>query len=342
MARQLKFAEELENTFVAERVAQLLPQIEALAPYKPRQREQGVKSEGLAGWKALATREAAILKANYPDEKPEDEREYGAALRQITALKKALKEASKSDLKDSANYYPVNTVITHFGNALSFLFSPYKERQNVRYRETVKARSQKENRVELDLSPFVTKAHQVLLEVTNDAKLEDIEWRDVSCALSLATGRRMAEVHLSGEFKKIDDYTVSFRGQLKGKHRKIEGQSLKSYEFKIPTLIKADLVLAGIEWLDKYDKRFARSEDPERVNRRWSKVLNEKAKDWAIVEGMTYHKFRGAYLKACLINESVDPFDYLDYARSILGDNDEATIKAYQRFEIKPGSVTRA
>lgn len=341
MSRQLKHPDELTNEFIEWRVRELLPKFEALAPYNRSQREKGVKSEGLTGWKELATKEASLLKANYPDDKPEDEKEYGAALRQITALKKELKIAAKTELLDKANYNPTCTIITHFGNALSFLFSPYKEKQNTRYRETVKTRSKAENRIPLDLSPYLIKAKKVLTEVANGAGLFDVEWRDVSCSIALATGRRMAEVHLSAQFRKLGDYELGFKGQLKGKSRKVDGQKLKDFEFTIPTLLSADLVLAGMEFLEKHDKRFNATEDPERVNRRWSKVLNERAKDWAIIEEMTYHKFRGAYLKASIANSGVDPFDYLDYARSILGDNDEGTIKAYQRFELKQGSQTR-
>lgn len=333
--------DEMENTYIDERVFKLLPKLAALAPYKPSQRERGIKNEGLAGWKALAAREARLLMQSYPDDRPESEKEYGTALRQITALKKGLMVAAKSKLKDPQTYHQVTTIITNFGNALSFLFSPYKERQNTRYRETVKVRAQKENRIALDLSPWLLKAHQVLVRVAEGETPLDIEWRDVSCAVALASGRRMAEVHLSAEFSVTLDYKLSFKGQLKGKHRKIEGHSLRSHSFEIPTLLRADLVVKGLEWLEHHGKRFERSEDPERVNRRWSKVLNERAKDWSIIDGMTYHKFRGAYLKASLVNDQIDPFDYLDYARSILGDNDEATIKAYQRFEIQPTSLTR-
>ena len=56
---------------------------------------------------------------------------------------------------------------------------------------------------------------------------------------------------------------------------------------------------------------------------------------------MTYHKFRGAYFRACVENANIDPFDWEDYSKSILGDDDSATIKAYKRFKIKPGSLTR-
>jgi hypothetical protein len=346
MSQTLKNLEELENSFIDERISVLLPKFEALAPYGRKQREQGIKNENLEGWKALATKEAALLKATYPDDKPEPKRTYGTCLRQITALKKYLKLAAKTQLKDHANYHPVLTIITHFGNALSFLFSPYKARQNEGYRGNVGERSTPENRIELDLTPFLKQANEVLTQVANGASKDDIEWRDVSCTLALVTGRRMGEIHLSGEFNWVGDYEVTFKGQLKGKSRKVKHDgkkvALRDYEFIIPTLVRAELVAKGVRWLETNGKRFERDEDPERVNRRWAKVLSERVKDdWYIFEGMTYHKFRAAYFRACLENASVDPYDWEDFSQRILGDDDSATIKSYKQFIIKPGSVTK-
>ena len=82
MARQLLEADELTNAFIDDRVKTLLPQFEALAPYKITQRKKGVND--LTGWHKLAIQEARLLKLNYPDDKPEDDKEYGTALRQIT------------------------------------------------------------------------------------------------------------------------------------------------------------------------------------------------------------------------------------------------------------------
>jgi hypothetical protein len=351
MSRALKQTKELENTFIDERVTVLLPKFEVLAPYGRKERENGVRSEGFEGWKKLAANQAAMLKARYPDNKPEAERTYNICLRQITALKKALRVAAKTRLKDHANYHPVLTIITHFGNALSFLFSPYKSLQNETYREVVDIRSTPENRVELDLSPFLKLAYEVLIQVRDGATKTDVNWRDVSCALSLVTGRRMGEVHLSGFFRQTGSYELAFQGQLRGKSRKlkVKGQdgsikqvALRDFEFTIPSLVPAELVVKGVHWLEGNGKRFSRDEDPERVNRTYSKVLSEKVKEWAIVpEGMTYHKFRAAYFRACVQNSNIDPFDWEDYARAILGDDDSATIKAYKRFVIKPGSITK-
>ncbi len=344
MSRQLLSADELTNSYIDDRVKILLPQFEALAPYKITQRKKGVGD--LTGWHKLAIQEARLLKLNYPDDKPEDDKEYGTALRQITALKKALKLASKTELKDAALLNPVNTIITNFGNELSNQFAVYKENQNNRYRETVTERRKVENRIEIDLTNSLKYAYNILTEVKNGE--DKINWLDVSCAVALATGRRMAEVHLSASFELIDSHTVAFKGQLKGKDRKIrvadKAVKLRDVIFKIPTLLPADLISNALDWLNSNGKRFDKDEDPERVNRRFSKTLNQACKDWDIfpADERTYHKFRAAYLRAAIINDgNVDPYDFTDFAKEVLGDDDESTINAYKRYEIKPGSLTR-
>ncbi|MUG99773.1 hypothetical protein F7734_48875 [Scytonema sp. UIC 10036] len=343
MSRQAKSPDEFENTFIDEQVAYLLPIFEALAPYKLNQRKKGVGD--IPGWERLAAQEARILKATYPDEQPEAERQYNTALRQITSLKKALKLAAKTELKDPALVNPVITIATHFGNALSYLFSEYKERQNARYREKVTERRQKENRVQIDLTNSLKFAHRILTEV---AEGKDPNWIDVSCSVALATGRRMGEIHCSATFEELAEYEIAFRGQLKGKDRKVKiGDKqipLRKVTFCIPTLLSAELVCMGLNYLETKGKRLDRNEDAERVNLRWAKVLNLAVKDWDIFpEGeRTYHKFRAAYLRACIVNDtSVDPYDFRDYAKQVLGDDDETTIDAYKRYEIKPGTLTK-
>ncbi|MFO5491508.1 MAG: protelomerase family protein [Cuspidothrix sp.] len=344
MARQLLQADELSNTFIDDRVKILLPQFEALAPYKITQRKNGVGD--LTGWHKLAIQEARLLKLNYPDDKPEDDKEYGTALRQITALKKSLKLAAKTELKDAALLNPVNTIITNFGNELSNQFAIYKENQNTRYRETVTERRKVENRIEIDLTNSLKYAYNILTDIKNGE--DSINWLDVSCAVALATGRRMAEVHLSASFELIDSHTVAFKGQLKGKDRKIrvvdKAVKLRDVTFKIPTLLPADLVCFALDWLNSKGKRFNKDEDPERVNRRFSKTLNQACKDWDIFpsDERTYHKFRAAYLRAAIINDgNVDPYDFTDFAKEVLGDDDESTINAYKRYGIKEGSLTK-
>lgn len=338
MGRPLE--DEQTNTYIDERVSELIPLFEALAPYKITQRKKGIGD--FIGWERLAAIEAKNLKVAYPDERPENEKEYGTALRQITALKKALRTAVKTELKDFALANPVLTIISHFGDSLSFQFSSYKENQNTRYRDKVETRREKENRIEIDLTDALQYAYNVL------SNPDDANWLDVSCALALATGRRMAEVHLSASFELISDHTVAFTGQLKGKSRKVRQGSkavnVRDVVFIIPTLLPAELVCNALQWLETKGKRFDPTEDPERVNRRFSKTLNEACKQWSIFpeEERTYHKFRAAYLRAAIANDGdVDPYDFTDFAKKVLGDDDENTINAYKRYEIKPDTLTR-
>ena len=345
MSRQLSKIDEITNSYIDERVSYLLPIFEELAPCKISDRKKG--RGDLPGWQSLAIQEARLLRINYPDERPEAEREYGTCLRQITTLKKELKKATKTDLKDPMLVNQVNTIITNFGHALSDQFSSYKATQTIRYRETVQERRQEENRIEIDLTNSLKIASEALLDIKQG---KSANWMDVSCAIALATGRRMAEVHLSASFEKIDEYSVIFKGHLKGKSRRVrvEGKAVavRDYGFTIPTLLPAELVCFGLQWLGDKErkKRFEPTEDPERVNRRWSKVLNEHVKDWDIFpeDERTYHKFRAAYLRAAVENApEVDKYDFADYAERILGDKDETTINSYKRYVIKTGSVTK-
>ncbi|SRR5579883_950729 len=343
MSRQLSKTEELHNTYVDERVQYLLPKFEALAPYKINQRKKGVAN--LDGWEQLAVYETRLLKLTYPDDKPEHEKTYGTCLAQITKLKKALKLATKTQLKDEKLFHSVNTIITHFGNALSFQFRQYKIEQNTQYREKVEERRTVENRVEIDLTNSLRFSNSVLRAIKNG---EDANWMDVSSAIALCTGRRMSEVHLSASFEQVGDYEVIFKGHLKGKDRKIKVAdkklAVRNYGFRIPTLLPAELVCHALQWLDEKGKRFPVTEDPERVNRRWSKVLNLHVKDWDIFppDERTYHKFRAAYFRACVENDpSVDKYDFVDYAQRILGDQDETTINSYKRYVIKPRTITK-
>ncbi|MHC5730409.1 MAG: protelomerase family protein, partial [Nostoc sp.] len=138
------------------------------------------------------------------------------------------------------------------------------------YKETVAVRREKRNRIEIDLTDSLKYAFNILSDIK---KGEDANWLDVSCAIALATGRRMGEVHLSATFEKIDTYKVAFKGQLKGKTRRVkQGDKavlLRDVIFKIPTLLPAELVCHALQWLDDKGKRFPQTEDPERVNRRF-------------------------------------------------------------------------
>lgn len=359
VGRPAKAKDELVNTFVDECVSYLIPKFEALVPEKQKNREKGAK--GNPGWRKLSAETARLMMTVYPDNKPDDEKEYTTCWNQIANLKRELDRGATTHAGDSANTTSIKTIIKHFTNALYQVFSPYRQNTAKRYKEQVAVRSLPENRKELDLSKFVKQAVEVL-EATKDDTLLKITWEDVSCALALATGRRMAEIHLSAEFQPVegDEYAVMFTGQLKGKDRKAvfdngrlvdtsDGKDVRYVPFIIPTVVKAELVISGLNYLKENGKRLAKSEDTTRVNARYSKALSGKVKaNWDFIpnpptpkEGTSYHKFRAAYFLLCLVNKEVNPMDALDYITILLGDTSKDAQDAYKRFNIKPGSITR-
>lgn len=354
------------NSYIDEAVSTLLPAFEALAHLKTRARERG--DGKLIGWRKLAISEAEYLKHTYPDPRTDEgEKTYSTCLRQVTALNKALKERAKDNVKDPANLTPVRTIIKRFSQALTDQFSIYRERRNAEYVARVHVRRVETNQVPIDVSEYLKKAHHILAVVAEEnpdnatVKADyGFTWMDVSTAVSLATGRRMVEVHHTGNFIYLDTYQLGFTGQAKGKGRKVNEQMLKDVVFEIPTLIPAQLVKAGVDWLGANGKRCKPDEPTSRVNERYSKPLNENMKaNWDFIpdgytDGIdsktgtpkpletTYHKCRAAYFNCALANEKeLRPIYAMDFMRSVLGDRDEQSLESYQRFNIEPDSVTR-
>ncbi len=363
MAPALKSADELVNTFVDEQVQILIPQLEKLALIPDldlRRAGTGRKMKGAKSAQKLASETAATLKAVYPDSQPEDEREYKTAAGQVSKLKKALNQAAGAS-EDKAMVKPLQTTITLYGDALSFLFSEYRARTNSAYVRKVRERSSSDERVEIDPTEYLQRAYTVLGSIAAGENLFD--WLDVSCSLAMTTGRRMAEIHLSATFEPVagESHMVTYRGQLKGKNRRVHqttltdvtpydlakgdtGLLLRDVAWQIPTLIPAELVVSGLAWLAKKSKRFPQDVDPVRVNGRWSKVLNERAKDWSLFEGMTYHKFRAAFFVCAVANaqtQGLAGIDVENFASLTLCDRDKLSLDAYKRFNLKPGCKTK-
>ena len=328
----------------------LVRNFEALAPLSLRDRKNGkrVGNEMIPGWQVRAIETSQFIKSQY--ELPQSA---------LSAKKRLLAELSKFDkswLLDAATYHPVKTTITHFRECLNLLFSEYQASINEKYLERVDLRSSDEKRIICDVSPYLRKAFEVLTAVANGASRNDVKWEDVSCALALVTGRRMSELHYSAEFEVTGHYELSFRGQLKGKARLVGSDKLIDHTFIILTLIPADLVVAGMAWLDREGKRADRANGtPEQVNKTWGKYLSRRAKsDWEIIKDAewqevdaldkwTYHKFRGLYLICCLANlqEMVSYASIQRKAPSLIGDQDMKALEPYLRVDIAPGSLTK-
>lgn len=330
-----------KNTYVSNRVSLLFPQLLALATYDNLEDRKNGKGKNM-GWLNLAIFEASHLRAKYPDNRSEEDKEYCTALKQITNLKNALNQELEK-IPDKAYYHAVKNIIIEFGDMLSAQFRIYKSNQNKRYRDSVTDRRQPENRIIIDLSNALERAYEVLHALTV-GRLDSTNWKEVSCALALSTGRRMAEIHKTAIFKQLSKYELEFSGQLKGKTRTVNGQALIDTNFTIPTLIDSNLIVSGLNWLERENKRLNDSEPVNVVNSRYSKQLNLHCKNWDIFpeNDRTYHKFRAAYLRAVIdSNKSLDSFDFLDYAKKILCDDDENTIDSYKRYRLAENSLYR-
>lgn len=153
----------------------------------------------------------------------------------------------------------------------------------------------------------IVKAKEVL---QNIKKHQKFMWREVVCALMLVTGRRQAEILQSGNFELTDDdYKLLFSGQLK-KHNDVENNS-----YIIPTLVPAQLVVEGIEWLDKFGKRGCAT--PLDAHKKYSKEICSTSKSiiqnrFVLIEGEWFyddagkkkdrrvgHLFRHVYGQVC-------------------------------------------
>jgi len=167
-----------------------------------------------------------------------------------------------------------------------------------------------------------TPIHEFALSILNNLdRLKHPDWKKVSIALAIASGRRMAEIHSSNSsFKYVDKNYCQFTGQLKVKGD--AGEYFASNpEYKIPTLVDAQLVVDAHEWLKKNSKVVA---DTQVAARRYTKDLSEAMKVFKnrlkiTHEFFTYKGLRTIYAQVCSqIFNNNDPDNAL-YLAQILG-----------------------
>lgn len=137
--------------------------------------------------------------------------------------------------------------------------------------------------------------------VENVLKTPEIStWKELSIALSLVTGRRMAEVHgIKTVFLTTEDeYKVSFEGQLKTKGR----GDIGAYE--IPTLVPAKTVIAAWEKLKDSGKIMSADEVNRKLSKGFSTELAYSIKTMFKASGVTQYKdLRDIYSAKLLTNK---------------------------------------
>ncbi len=364
--------EAFKNTYVNQRAIYLFPLIEKLALVdKSKIRRDG--NVNLIGWRSLALQETVNLKDYYPDDKdsngnlkPIEKRRYHTAWNQNYKLKTELFDLIKSDyLQDKSLTNSMLNITTKLIAEIASRLMEYKTKSNHEYKKKVNERKKIENRISIDLTRILEKANSILTNLFSIKQIIHViskkdlpSWEDVSCAIALATGRRMSEIHQSGTFIYIDDYHLSFIGQLKGKERTVNGSHLVDVNFTIPTLLKADLIITGIDYLQQLNKRISKDLPTVKVNESYSKPLSKAVRHkWQIynqlvdpvtkivIDKQTYHRFRAFYFIACSENYKLendgDLIDSANYAAQIMGDRDITVLESYQRYKILPYSKTR-
>lgn len=115
-------------------------------------------------------------------------------------------------------------------------------------------------------------------------------WEALSMAIALASGRRQSEVHGEGSWQKLSERSILFDGQAK-----LKGRDPFSYE--IPTLLDADLVLAGRQRLIQLGKA---PRSPVQVNQSIARMMSTWLKAHTIpgterLESLTYKGSRDIY-----------------------------------------------
>jgi len=207
---------------------------------------------------------------------------------------------------------------------LSTLTSEANKNIAIEYAQTVAKQSA--DCVKVNPSFLYDHALTTLSDLSNDSKSF---WKDVSIALSFATGRRMSEVHgIKTTFEVVGEYSVKFCGQVKTKGR----GEVPAYV--IPTLIPAELVVRGFEYLRVQGKLY----DTALVNARVSKAMsNELPARLKVILSKakinTYKDLRAVY---CLVLLEHKPVNYTASAfySQLLGhgEYDLTTSNSYQTF----------
>jgi hypothetical protein len=178
--------------------------------------------------------------------------------------------------------------------------------------------------VEIDPTLLLAKAKSILED-------ERSTWKELAVALTIVTGRRMAEVMSSASFTIVDQNTLSFSGVVKKKSRG------KHDVRSIPCLVDSNLVVSGMKQLEKSGQRL---EVPDDVNIRYSTILSREVGRWQSEccpdVKVTYKSFRALYATICYELFAVQPKYQPKYFSEILGhmENDLTTAGSYQVFHL--------
>jgi Telomere resolvase len=221
----------------------------------------------------------------------------------------------------------------------SELLKDETERHNRNYQAAVALRATEP--VAIDLTDLLKTANSTLQNINAGLPTR---WEDVSVALALATGRRMAEIHASADFEPASNYSVLFSGQLKTREGTEAARAwAEQPKREVPTLLSADLVLAGWNWLEKNGHRVASSDD---VNPRFAQRLSKFLLGLKINPKLSYKNLRDLYVSACYRNALDDghaPESLQSIGQIVLGHGplSGGATASYMKFTLAPSSLSR-
>lgn len=167
-----------------------------------------------------------------------------------------------------------------------------------------------------------TPIYEFAVNVLNNLdRLKTPDWKKVSIALAITTGRRMAEIHLNKtSFQYLDKTTCNFIGQLKVKGDAEEYFTLNP-AYSIPVLVDAQLIVKAHQWLKDHGKTV---DDSKVAANRYTKDLSDvmkllKEKFSIKHKFFTYKGLRSIYAQVCNQVFNNNDSDSVLYLAKILG-----------------------
>jgi hypothetical protein len=304
------------------------------------QSENYLGEDGQPNWNTILKTNMRITKARLLDQ----------------AMASLLCDVPIDQLEGNADDTPLVQLIKLWGGTYDSVVEEHTTKINSQYRE--KAREQALDPTIIDISVWLTLARNILQAVVDG---KQVQWEAVSFALALVTGRRQAEVHCTAQLLEvlteaaavaiaapIQGYAVLFagRGDRKFGQTKVRTGTEAEKEWLarptrvIPTLVPADLVIAGWQWLEKNGHKV---EHEDEVNA----AFNGKLRTFMmkIAPGLSYKNLRDFYAVACWRNwlkDGVSETSLPERLKEVLGHGPlgDAT-PSYRKFCLQDESLAR-
>lgn len=165
-----------------------------------------------------------------------------------------------------ANQYPDDALTTNFelfAKSVAASFSNLSAEKFTAQNASLNNRAN--NAIKVDVTRLIEWAGKTLTHLPQKSD----SWTLVATALMVATGRRQSEIMSSGRFTVSGD-KLSFSGQLK-RH-----QDEQNAPIDIPTLVDAQLVINGIQWLDSWRKRIEPADESFKAQQSAAKKAHDK------------------------------------------------------------------